>query len=144
MNTKEHALLEFRACGWLKDGVWCDELQELMCKQVLELLELFASHGHSGSTAPYAISLFTTLAKQEPFKPLTGEDWEWSEYADGKFQNKRCYHVFKNEDGKAYDVEGKIFREQNGCCYTSRESLVYIEFPYTPKPEYVDVPESEV
>ena len=55
-------------------------------------------------------------------------------------QNHRCSHVFKGPDGRAYDINGRIFCESNGCCYTSRDCRVYIEFPYTPKCEYVDVP----
>ena len=58
---------------------------------------------------------------------------------EGRWQNIRCSHVFKDGDGRAYDSTGRIFREPNGCCYTSRDSRVYIEFPYTPKREYVEV-----
>lgn len=142
MSTyKDHAMLEFKAAKWVdENGNWKDEMQELICKQVLELLELFSTHGHSGSYAPYAISLFKQLASFEPIVSLTGEDWEWND-AGGIFQNKRCSHVFKDsKDGKAYDSEGRIFREPNGCCYQNGNSRVYIEFPYTPKREYVDVP----
>jgi hypothetical protein len=140
-NLKNHALLEFKAAGWDLEN---DEMQKLICDQVLELLELFGNHGHSGSSAPYAINLFKTLASYEPIVPLTGEDWEWIDqsYASGEpmWQNKRCGHVFKGADGRAYDIDGKIFREPNGACYTGRESRVYITFPYSPKSEYVDVP----
>jgi len=48
--------------------------------------------------------------------------------------------VFKDADGRAYDIDGRVFREPNGCCYTSSDSRVYITFPYRPKTEYVDVP----
>ncbi len=142
MNTKERATLEFKACGWIKeDGTWCDEWQQLLCEQVLELLEVFGEHGHSGSTAPYAVNIFKKLAMYEPLKPLTGEAWEWGEPFDkeGTRQNKRCSHVFLRPDGTAYDINGKVFREPNGCCYTSRDSRVDVIFPYTPKTEYVNV-----
>jgi len=146
MNTHDHAMLEFRAAGWLDDdGNYMDEMQEMICKHVLKLLDVFADEGHSGSTAPYAINLFKTLAMYEPIVPLTGEDWEWTYVSgdlDGRilYQNKRCSHVFKDEDGQAYDIDGKVFWEwaryplsegedgYPGLCqpfksyYTSRES----------------------
>ena len=117
-------------------------MQEALCKHVLELLRVFADEGHSGSTAPYTVNMFKKLAMFEPLVPLTGEDWEWAEVSDGVFQNKRCSRVFKQADrfnGQAYDLDGRVFREPNGSCYTSKESRVPITFPYTPKTEYVDV-----
>ena len=56
-----------------------------------------------------------------------------------KWQNNRASHVFKCSDGQAYDIEGKIFRDKAGHCYTNRDSRVDVTFPYTPKREYVDV-----
>lgn len=108
-------------------------------ENVLELLEVFAAQGHSGFSAPYCIELFSKLASWQPVAPLTGDDSEWTQVCPDMWQNKRCGHVFKDEDGRAYDINGKIFREPDGCCYTSRDSRVYITFPYTPKTEYVDV-----
>jgi hypothetical protein len=74
---------------------------------------------------------------------LTGEDDEWRlcEYSDREtYQNKRFSRVFKEgKDGQAYDMQGKVFVEPNGASYTSRDSRVYIEFPYVPHTEYVKV-----
>jgi hypothetical protein len=136
-----HAKREFDALGWPGN----DDMQKLMCEQVIDLLYVFSDHGHSGSSAPYAVSIFKRLAMFEPIGPLTGADSEWGESFcnDGTMQNKRCSHVFKRPDGTAYDINGKVFREPNGCCYTSKESSVDIEFPYTPKTEYIDVPGQE-
>jgi len=142
-NLHKHALAEFRAAGWTNaDGKFEDEMQEDICKHVLELLKVFADEGHSGSTAPYTVNMFKKLAMFEPLVPLTGEDWEWNECGNGVFQNKRCSRVFKQADrfnGQAYDIEGRVFREPTGACYTGAESLVPVTFPYTPKTEYVDV-----
>ena len=159
MSYKTHAELEFRAAGWTdENGKFEDEMQELMCKQVLELLDLFSTHGHSGSTAPYAISLFEKLASFKPVTPLTGEDWEWNEICDGRtdgvtvFQNKRASHVFKQSDrfdGQPYDIQGKVFWNwvsypdvDDGkpfkSHYTSSDSHVPVTFPYTPVTEYVE------
>ena len=111
-----------------------------MQENVIELLRVFAKQGHSGFSAPYCIETFRKLALFEPLVPLRGIDDEWNECCSGMWQNNRCSHVFKELDGRAYDIQGRIFREPNGSCYTNRESRVYISFPYTPTREYVDVP----
>jgi hypothetical protein len=155
-NYEKHALMEFKAAGWTdENGNFKDEMQEMICRHVLALLDVFAGEGHSGSTAPYAINMFSRLAKFEPIAPLTGEDWEWHEVSERMgskyWQNKRASHVFKDEDG-AYDINGKVFWEwmpdldENGptgtahkSYYTCRDSRVPVTFPYVvpEKPEYV-------
>ena len=116
-----------------------------MAEGTEDLIRLFSTQGHSGSSAPFAIEVFKTLAQYEPWGPLTGAESEWAEPYEfnGTQQNKRCGTVFRDADGRAYNIDGKIFRELNGCCFTSKDSRVYIEFPYTPKSEYVDVPLQE-
>ena len=150
-NYNSHAMTEFRAAGWVdENGKYCDEMQQAICEHVLKLLEVFDGEGHSGSSAPYAINVFKTLASFEPLVPLTGEDWEWndiSEYGGGtKYQNKRCSRVFKDIDGRTYDIEGKVFwewrinpetGEKSKSYYTCGDSHIDIEFPYTPTREYV-------
>ena len=148
----DHAMREFRAAGWLdENGKYCDEMQEAICNHILKLLEVFGDEGHSGSSAGYAIHMFEKLAMYEPIFPLTGEDWEWNDVSEHSpdstwYQNKRCPHVFKDADGRAYDSNGKVFwewwtnpetGEKSKSHYTNSESRVYIEFPYTPKTEYV-------
>ncbi len=114
--------------------------EDLLPKAVMELIEVFSKQEHSGMSATIVISLFSKLASFEPITPLTGEDDEWEELDGGLFQNKRCSHVFKKTiDGQAYDIQGKIFRDKNGATYTSSESFIDINFPYTPKSEIVDV-----
>jgi hypothetical protein len=146
MSLEQHALIEFRAAGWMdKNGKFNDDMQELMCKQLLELLHLFGSHGHSGSSAPYALRLFERLAQFEPIAPLTGEDWEWCDTGHC-YQNKRASHVFKDYDGNTYDINGKVFWEWNvsedgspiKSYYTGSGSRTPVTFPYTPpqKPIY--------
>lgn len=157
-NLHKHALMEFRAAGWTnEDGSFKDEMQEMICNHVLKLLDVFTEEGHSGTTAPYAINMFKTLAMFEPIAPLTGEDWEWNEVSEraGRkcWQNKRASHVFKDEEG-AYDINGYVFwewckrqlDEDDGgypgesvykSYYTCRESRKVVDFPYTPKTEYV-------
>lgn len=159
-NLNNHAIMEFKAAGWLKeDGSYKDEMQAAICEHVLMLLKVFSDEGHSGSSAPYAVNLFKQLALFEPLVPLTGEDWEWVEVSSERFQNKRCSHVFKQAsrfNGQAYDIQGKVFFEwcerpldedEEGypgirrykSSYTNSNSHVPITFPYTPKIEYVEV-----
>jgi len=107
---------------------------------VMELIEVFAAQGHSGMSASLVRELFNKLAAYEPLRPLTGDESEWSEVSEGLFQNKRCSHVFK-ENGEAYDIDGRIFVTPDGSCYTSKDSRVPVTFPYTPKSEYIDIPE---
>jgi hypothetical protein len=159
-NLHKHAMLEFKAAGWLDENdVFKDEMQEDICNHILKLLDVFTDEGHSGTTAPYTVDLFSKLAMYKPLVPLTGEDWEWTDvkdHGDGLpfYQNKRSGNVFKDKDG-AYDIDGKVFWEwserplsedEEGypgmsdpykVYYTCRESRVPVTFPYTPKTEYV-------
>jgi hypothetical protein len=159
-NLKDHALREFKAAGWTDEsGKFNDEMQEMICNHVLKLIDLFSEEGHSGSTAPYAINLFRRLAMFEPVSPLTGEDDEWIKHDYGDtptYQNKRMGSVFKQADrfnGQAYWLDGKVFWEWASApdiddgkpfksYFTSRDSMVTIEFPWTKpeKPEYVFTP----
>ena len=117
------------------------EMQDMIKENILELIEIFSSQGHSGMTAPYVLEHFNKLARFEPIKPLTGDDDEWHECSDGVYQNKRCSEVFKNgKSGQAYWINGNVFRNQDGHTYTSDKSSVAINFPWTrPKPNVVDV-----
>lgn len=160
---------EFQYAGWTdENGVFKDGMQKLMCDGVMKLLELFDQEGHSGSSAPYAINLFKTLARFEPIGPLTGADDEWvrHDYGDAPtYQNKRLGSVFKQADrfdGQPYWIDGKVFWEwakrpldedEEGypgektfkSYYTGRDSFVVIKFPWVKpeSPEYVFVPTEE-
>jgi hypothetical protein len=147
-NYAKHAVNEFKAAGWLdENNRYTDEMQEIICTHILDLLRVFSDEGHSGSSAPYAINLFSRLAKFEPIAPLTGEDWEWNDTGHGTLQNRRASHVFKDiNTGEVYDIDGKVFWEWAGTkedphksYYTCRESRVPVTFPYTvpDKPQYV-------
>ena len=123
----------------------------------LELLKVFAEQGHSGSSAPYAVSLFEKLAMWKPIAPLTGKDDEWNEVGENVWQNRRNSSVFKDsKDGQAYWMDGIVFWEwfsapdidddkPRKIYFTSRGSRVNIEFPWTQpdKPEYVFRPTEE-
>lgn len=121
-------------------------LQDLLDKDVLELLETFCNQGHSNHTAPYVVAMFSRLAMWKPLTSLTGEDDEWRDCGNGKFQNKRYCAVFKDADGRAYNSEGKVFSDDNGeTWWTNKNSRVYIDFPYVvpDEPERVFIDEEK-
>jgi hypothetical protein len=139
-NLKTHAINEFNYLGWPGE----DEIQKMVCDDVLELLQVFSEQGHSESSALYILNIFDKVARFGLLSPLTGNDDEWMEVSNGVWQNKRCYSVFKTEERGTYWIDGKVFREPNGCTYTSRDSFVDITFPWVQsKSEIVDVPMSE-
>src|SRR5690554_2347760 len=63
-----------------------------MAEHAESMLMLFSMEGHSGSSAPFAIRVFSELAMFKPWGPLTGAEDEWGEPydQDGTQQNKRC------------------------------------------------------
>jgi len=111
--------------------------------ELQELLLVFGSQGHSGASAAITAGLLGKLLSFEPIGPLTGEPDEWAEVGPGVFQNKRCGRVFKQADrfdGQAYDLDGIVWRDPDGCAFTNRESMVPVVFPYTPHTEFRDRP----
>ena len=138
-NLRSHAECEL-ASSLAEDT---DSPNRWAADNLVDLVCLFATQGHSGFSAAWVRNQFNLLADFKPLGPLTGEDGEWNEVGTNCYQNRRCSHVFKDEDGAAYDSQGKIFREPNGSCYTSGDSRVFVEFPYTPTTEYVDVAASD-
>jgi len=142
MTYITHAKKEFELAGWTNEkGEFECDMQKLMCEQVLELLEVFSTHGHSGSSYGYAVSLFEKLARFKLITPLTGNDNEWHEVGEGVFQNIRLSSVFKGKDNKPYDIDGRVYWEwyknEEGEVYKSHFSKggdrFYIEFPYEQK-----------
>lgn len=157
MDMLEWATQELKYAGYdVNDPE--DGPNRWLAEGTLELLKLFADQGHSGSSAPYAVALFEKLAMQKPIAPLTGNDDEWGEAFDmeGTQQNKRNSAVFRDADGQAYFIDGKVFWEwathpdiDDGkpfkSYFTSRDSRVNVEFPWTQpdSPEYIFRPSEE-
>lgn len=123
----------------------CD-MQKMMNKQIMEMVKLFCSHGHSGFSASYALNLLKNLLAWKPITPLTGEEIEWNQSVidpNGTEQNNRCSAVFrKNKDNStAYYIDGKSFSDDGGhTFYKSSKSSVPVVFPYViPETEYIYV-----
>lgn len=127
-NIVSYAENELRLAGWYdKDAFYGD----LMPKAVMRQARLFSIEGHSGMSAGLAMNLSKQVCMFRPLTPLTGKDDEWNEVGEGTFQNKRCSHIFKDADGRAYDIQGKVFQDPDGAHYTSRDSRVAVKFPWT-------------
>ena len=136
-TIKTYAIDELTRIGMYNSG---EEMNDEMCEHILKIVDVFDEEGHSGFSAEYAIGILQKLLRWEPLSPLTGDDDEWRGDEDGVYQNKRCSRVFKNEKGgQAFDIRGKVFVNPDGAAFTSRDSRVYIDFPYVPKTEYVNV-----
>lgn len=125
-----------------------DEYNKMMHDAIIEIVQKFAEQGHSGFSAGYALSVLTKLMNYDALTPLTGEDSEWTLLderttggdQDMKWQNKRCFSVFKQADGRAYDSNTKVYypKGKRSETYTKGGQREYITFPYTHKVEYVE------
>lgn len=136
-NLVEFAKAELERIGKDDDGI-----QNMINKDILEIIETFSKQGHSGFSASYALSIIKRLLDWKPITPLTGEEDEWVNVYGDTYQNKRCPDVFREgtDNSTAYYIHGKVFSDDGGdTWYTSRESRVPVTFPYTvpDKPEYV-------
>jgi len=144
-----HAKRELTALGYDLNSTE-EGPDKRIAEQALELLTVFGNQGHSGSSAPELVSLFSKLALFKPLCPLTGEDSEWNEVGDDVFQNNRCPAVFKNgKDGRPYYLDAIVWVTQNDVTVTGTvsggtTSFQFLKFPFIPKTFFVDVIERKV
>ena len=120
-----------------------DDITAWMMRDLINFARVFSLGEHSGFSASYMRGCINKLIAYEPLGPLTGEDSEWCKLdydSDLKYQNKRCSHVFKNAEGRVYDIQAIVFREPYGVTFTNRHSKMFVELPYTPSAVYADVP----
>ena len=69
------------------------EMQDMMNRDVMELLTVFAEQGHSGFSAPIAIRLFSKLANYRIITEVEDNPDDWDE--DG--QHKYIPSIFKRD-----------------------------------------------
>ena len=142
-NLVDYAKEELKRIGMIDSG---EPYNDGVAEAILDLIEMFASQGHSGFTSPYTANAFKRLDMYKPLAPLTGEDSEWNEIEPGYYQNKRYSAVFK-KDGKVYNSEGRVFTDDGETWYSCRDSRIEITFPYTvpdyPEKVYLNKTESE-
>lgn len=135
-NMLAHAKYEWSVTFPAKDDDEY-EMQRLVGESIFDVVAAFAASGHSGFSAGYTVPFIQHALRFEPLSPLTGEEHEWVRVSDDYWQNRRCGRVFRELDGRAYDIDGRVFVDKDGIAYTNYNSRVYIEFPYTPTTEYV-------
>ena len=122
-----------------------NEMQQMICDDIRDLLAVLGAQGHSGGSIGYALDLFRRAAMFEPIGPLTGEDDEWCDIDPNMGgdvqQNKRMSSVFRRADGVAYWIDGYAFQgPEQYDTFTSGMSRKRIEFPWNlEKTEYVDI-----
>ena len=54
-----------------------DGMQDLVNRNILEIIKAFSEQGHSGLSASYVLSKLERLLQFKPISPLTGADDEW-------------------------------------------------------------------
>lgn len=99
----QRAIKELKLAGY---GKGKGGPNDLMYKQVVEAIAVFASHNNSGSSAPFEINLVQKLCNWDIISPLTFKDDEWRVInTDGCCQNIRKSSIFKEADGTIHDID---------------------------------------
>lgn len=124
-----------------------DGMQDMINKDILEIVGKFSKQEHSGFSANYAITMLERLLRFKPIQPLTGEADEWNTVSySGCKQNKRCSSVFMEPDGSAHDNDAIIVSDNGGITwFQSGRFRKTITFPYLPSthPEKVYIEYTE-
>ncbi len=81
-----------------------DGLQDLMVKQIVEILSLLSLQGDTNNTIGYKVKQLTNAINFGVISPLKFTDNEWNKIDNNEYQNKRKSSVFKKED-LIYDVD---------------------------------------
>jgi len=87
----------------------------MLGEAVLELIQKFASQGHSGCSAAMTMAIFDKLANYKPLSEITDDLDEWrdiSEFQGGKagWQSTRSPSCFSEDGGKTYwDIDEDYF-----------------------------------
>lgn len=99
-NICKHAIKELKLAGY---GNGEGGPNDWMYQQVIEAVAVFASHGNSGSSAPWEINLVQRLCDWDIISPLKFTDDELCQISsDGTCQNRRKGDVFKEPDGSIH------------------------------------------
>lgn len=99
-NLVDHARRELELIGeegWITDNI-------------VSMVEIFASAGHSGSSAEVTREILCQLLAYEPLSPLTDDpdEWErqpperWPVEGESVWQNRRDSRAFSHDGGKTY------------------------------------------
>jgi len=150
MNLIEHAKNEFKRAGWVdENGKYTDEMQEMACNNILELLQIFSNQGHSGFSANYVLNYFDKLVKWNIISPVKKEeDFDWEKVNDNTYQSKVISSVFKDEEnGKPYYLEGIVWVDEDSSFTGNVENISssqFIKLPFYPKTFYIKVKDNKI
>lgn len=118
-NLCQHAIKELKLAGY---GNGEGGPNDWMYQQVLEAVAVFASHGNSGSSAPWEIDFVKRLCNWDIISPLTFKDDEWQQISgDGTSQNKRKSSIFKDPDGNIHYIDAFSKRPTGRYSYSTKE-----------------------
>lgn len=107
-----HAKKEFEI-AWSNKEDDDDGMQDFMCKQIIELLSVLATHGDSGFSIGYKLRHFQNAANFKIIAPLTFKDEEFNLVSnEGIWQNKRLSGIFKYADGTYSYNDDVLLREK--------------------------------
>ena len=81
-NLLSHAKHELDLIGMIDNGDETD-MNTMMRRHILMMMEVFSNEGHSGFSASYAANAISKLMMYKPLSPLTGEDDEWFKHDYG-------------------------------------------------------------
>lgn len=130
MNLIDYAESELERIPKDKDG-----MQEIINQNILDLVKLFSSQGHSGLSGRYVINALSRLLEYKPLNPLTGEADEWGDpYGpDETQQNKRRPSVFRSKTDPPHDIDAIVVSDNGGeSWFYSHLFKKEINFPYLP------------
>ena len=150
MNLKEHAKFELDRAGLFNSD---SDYNREIAKSVMELINVFADQGHSGTSANIVRSIFNELAQYKPLGGINLLFFFLINFENNIFQNKRLGSIFKQRqihDGRPYYLDAISWRiVENGSSWsgtaitpdgkdiTSRQLIK--SFPFIPKTFIIDV-----
>lgn len=141
MSLLIHAKQELEAAGLFDKN---SDYNGMIAESVMQLMQVFSMQGHSGMCAAIVSELFGKLSKYLPITPIKCDDSEWVDVGE-IYQNKRLTACFKDKKtGGIYYVDSIVFKNQEGCTFTSsRYRPTITKLPFVPKTFVIDVIEDE-
>lgn len=104
-------------------------------ESIIKAVEAFASYGHSGGSASYAIPILTELLQFHNLQPITDNPEEWMEVGEGVWQNTRRPDAFSNDGGQTYRLNSEFAPVHDSVHSRSKLDLI---FKYKSKIDEVD------
>jgi len=137
-NLVEHAERELELAGMMDGDVDGDETlgdyNNMVADAVLELIETFASQGHSGFSAEMARELFNELSGYKSLTPLSSDTEEWEDRSEMSgypmWQNKRDSTNFSKDGGETWvnlddEDEYKEYWDEESLKKESKKGVTY-------------------